>query len=70
MVESSIRNRADLGDNISNFTYYVSGPRGKLKVELAACARNLSTLGVNSKGKQILKELNSGTRTIETKTNP
>lgn len=51
MVESSIRNRADLGDNISNFTYYVSGPRGKLKVELAACARNLSSLGINSKGK-------------------
>jgi len=65
MVESSIRNRADLGDNISNFTYYVSGPRGKLKVELAACARNLSSLGINSKGKQILKEINQGTRSSE-----
>ena len=65
MVESSIRNRADLGDNISNFTYYVSGPRGKLKVELAACARNLSALGVNSKGKQILKEINQGTKSVE-----
>jgi hypothetical protein len=60
IVESSMRNRADLGDNINNFTYYVSGPRGKLRVELAACARNLTGLGVNTKGKQILKSLNSG----------
>ena len=60
MVESSMRNRADLGDNINNFTYYVSGPRGKLRVELASCARNLSGIGVNSKGKKVLKDLNSG----------
>lgn len=64
MVESSMRNRADLGDNINNFTYYVSGPRGKLRVELASCARNLSGIGVNSKGKKVLKDLNNG-QTIE-----
>jgi hypothetical protein len=60
MVESSLRNRADLGDNINNFTYYVSGPRGKLRVELASCARNLSGLGPNSKGKKLLRDLNEG----------
>jgi hypothetical protein len=64
MVESSMRNRADLGDNINNFTYFVSGPRGKLRVELASCARNLSGLGPNSKGKKVLKDLNSG-KTIQ-----
>jgi hypothetical protein len=54
LVESSLRNRADLGDNINNFTYFVSGPRGKLRVELAACARSLSGIGVSSKGKKAI----------------
>ena len=60
IVDSNMRNRADIGDNISNFTYYVSGPRGQMRVELASCARNLSGLGPNSKGKQLLEDLNSG----------
>ena len=59
LVESSLRNRADLGDNINNFTYFVSGPRGKLRVELAACARSLSGIGVSSKGKKAIQDLNN-----------
>lgn len=66
MVQSSMRNRADLGDNINNFTYLVNGPRGKLRVELASCAKTLSGLGPNQQGKKLLKDLNNNEKVTET----
>lgn len=56
ILESSIRNRADIGDDISNFSYQVSGPRGKLRIELASCSRKHESLGPSLKGKKFLKK--------------
>lgn len=56
-IQSSIRNRADIGEDISNFSYFVTGPRGKLQVELASCSRKLESLGPNLKGKKLLEEI-------------
>lgn len=58
VIDSSIRNRADIGTDISNFSYRVSGPRGRLRVELATCSRKHDSLGPNLKGKKILEEKN------------
>lgn len=58
LVESSVRNRADIGDDISNFAYTIGGPRGKLRVELASCSRKHGSLGPNLDGKKILENSN------------
>ena len=56
MIDSSVRNRADIGSDISNFSFKVTGPRGNVKVEMASCSRKLQSLGPNLAGKNLLKE--------------
>ena len=56
VVEPSIGSRVSLADDRANFSYKVRGPRGKLNVELAGMSTTLEDVGVNSKGKAIIKD--------------
>ena len=61
VVEPSIGSRVSLADDRANFSYKVRGPRGTLNVELAGMSTTLDQVGVNSKGKAIIKdEVNKG----------
>lgn len=56
LVDPAITARASVADDVSNFSFKVRGPRGKLVVELAGLSAQLRELGPNERGREALKK--------------
>ena len=62
VIEPTIGSRASVSEDVSNFSFKVRGPRGKLSVEIAGVSAPLKDLGVGATGREQIK------REIENKT--
>lgn len=56
LVDPAISARASVADDVSNFSFKVRGPRGKLLIEVAGMSAHLKDLGVNERAKEAIRK--------------